>query len=51
MAKSETVSVEVDTDREKRWSDILIALEKQNPAAFAARKESGEFESIPASFV
>lgn len=41
---------EVVSDREQRWAATLVQLEKQNPVAFAARKESGEFDSIPKTF-
>lgn len=39
-----------NTDRQARWEAALASLEKNYPAAFAARKASGEFDKIPNSF-
>lgn len=40
----------VEASRKERWAGVLERVEKQNPLAFAARKATGEFDTIPASF-
>lgn len=38
-------------DRQERWEALLASYEKQNPVKYAAKKERGEFDKIPDSFV
>jgi len=51
MAKEKVEKTEEPvSDRQARWEALLAAHEKQNPAKHAARKEAGEFDTIPESF-
>ena len=36
--------------RQERWDALLEAYAKQNPVKYAAKKERGEFDKIPADF-
>lgn len=39
------------SDREIRWEQLLERYEKSNPEKFKIKKEAGEFNEIPASFI
>lgn len=53
MAKEEEKKVEKVTksDRQVRWEKLLEDYAKRNPAKYASKKERGEFDKIPDSFV
>lgn len=52
MAKEKEEEKKVEkTERELRFDALLVAYEKQNPVKFAAKKERGEFDKIPDSFI
>lgn len=52
MAKTEEKEVkETKSDRQARWEKLLVEYAKQNPAKYALKKERGEFDKIPDSFL
>lgn len=46
MAKEKETS-----DRENRWKEHLAKYEKSNPKKYADKKERGELNDIPDSFI
>jgi hypothetical protein len=59
MAKSKLVDATVDSveapvvptpDRQARWDALLAKYAEVNPEKYAAKKEAGEFATIPDSF-
>lgn len=49
-AQAET-SAPVKNARQVRWEAFLVQHEKQNPEKHAARREAGELDEIPDSFI
>lgn len=43
--------VNVNAGRKARWEAFLAKYEAQNPVKYASRKENGELDKIPESFV
>lgn len=42
---------EKKSDRQARWDAFLVEARKVNPEMFDARKEKGEFDTIPESWI
>lgn len=49
--EKEVKAVKAPSAREQRWAEFLAAYALQSPEKYAKRKEAGELETPPESFV